>query len=95
MKKCTLLAIGLVFGATFPAVAQQCAMSKLQNSSGATLSLITGQGYMVNPGYDRAAVGLWAPLDKVQICRAGGSSYKLTNLSKTPPVTITVYKMNR
>jgi hypothetical protein len=94
MRPFLLLAVGLVFGAALPAVAQQCTMGKVQNTTGATIRLNSGQNYMVMPGNNRSAVAFWAPLDKVQVCRAGGSSFEITNLSKTPPVTIKVLRQN-
>jgi len=94
MKKILLLAAGLVFGGVLPAAAQQCTMSKVQNSNGAMLLLVSGQSYTINPGRDRSTVAFWAPLDKVQVCRAGGSSYQITNLSRTPATTITALRRN-
>jgi len=89
MKKLLLLMIGLTTAAMHPAGADQsCYMTKVQNSTGATLSLITGQGYMVAPGGDRVTVGQWRPLDKVQVCRGRGSASLITNISRNPNVAI-------
>jgi hypothetical protein len=96
MKKLLLLMVGLTCAAMHPAVADQsCFMTKVQDSSGATLSLITGQGYLVTPGGDRVTAGQWRPLEKVQVCRGNGSSSVITNISHDPHETITAIKKNR
>jgi hypothetical protein len=90
MKKSLFFAIGLSLAAMQGAGAAtpSCYMSKVQDSSGATLSLITGYYYLVVPGQDRVIAGQWRPLEKVEVCRAAGSNSKLTNISKTPPQSI-------
>ena len=74
---------------TPPAVpSSNCFMTKLSSSSGAFITLTTGLSYQVVPGAGRTMVMQWLPLDKVQVCRAGGSMYEITNLSRSKPSTV-------
>jgi hypothetical protein len=73
---------------------QSCFMSKVQDSSGATLTLLNGNNYLVAPGGNRVTAGQWRPLDKVQICRGNGSNSLITNISRDPHVTITAVRRN-
>ncbi len=74
------------------AATPKCVMNKVQDSSGATVTLTNGFLYMVYPGGDRVTAGLWRPLDKVQVCRGPGSQSVMTNLSQAKPTTISVLR---
>ncbi len=90
--KTFLILAGLSLATPALAKTPGCFMNKVQNSSGATLTLSNGNIYMVTPGRDRIAVQLWAPLDKLQICRGAGSASIITNLSKPTPSSIQAFK---
>jgi hypothetical protein len=95
MRK-TFLAICLVLAGLQQAAAQPappqgpCYTAKLSNSSGVLLRLTNGLRFQVFPGAGRTAVTTWLPLDKLQVCRGNGGSYKITNLSRPRPSAVMV-----
>ncbi len=97
MRKFLVAAVCVALTGIPPAAAQTppCFMNTLQNSSGAYVTLSSGFAYLVAPGRDRVTAGQWMPLDKLQVCRAAGSASKITNLSKTPPNSITAIMQTR
>lgn len=88
------ICLGLMSPHPTAAQSQPCFMGKLRNSSNAFISVSNGFVYLVVPGRDRVTAGQWTPLDKLQICRGKGSASLITNLTKTPPATITGLKQN-
>jgi hypothetical protein len=74
------------------AATPNCVMNKVQNTTGATITLSNGFIYMVYPVRDRVNASLWNPLDKVKVCRGSGSESIITNISQAKPTTISVLR---
>jgi hypothetical protein len=97
MKKPMILLAGLSMALTplqaplqAMAATPNCVMNKVQNTTGATITLSNGIIYMVYPGRDRVNASLWNPLDKVKVCRGLGGESVITNISQAKPTTISV-----
>jgi hypothetical protein len=68
-------------------------MSRVQDSSGAILTLNTGFTYQVYPGRDSVAAEFWQPLDHVRVCAYSGGIDQITDLSRPQSISILAVKM--
>ncbi len=58
-----------------------CRSDKVLNTNGVYIKLASGQIFQAYPG-NGPALSAWLPLDKVTVCRIGGTGVRITNLSK-------------
>jgi hypothetical protein len=58
-----------------------CRADKVLNTNGVYIKLASGQVFQAYPGNGPALSG-WLPLDKVSVCKIGGTGVQITNLSK-------------
>ncbi len=63
------------------AASQPCWRDKISNANGIQISLQSGLAYQAYPG-SQPVLSRWFPLDSVEVCRLGGSSVRITDLSK-------------
>jgi hypothetical protein len=62
-----------------------CYNDKIINTNGQSIRMNSGQVFQAFPGSNPTLSG-WLPLDKVKICRLGGSGYEITDLAKNNQV---------
>lgn len=63
------------------AASQPCRMDRILNASGRLITLGSGLAYQAYPG-SAPTMSDWLPQDRVRVCRIGGTSVKITDLSK-------------
>jgi hypothetical protein len=58
-----------------------CRPDKVLNTNGAYIKLASGQVFQAYPG-SGPALSAWLPLDKVTVCKIGGTGVQITDLDK-------------
>jgi hypothetical protein len=76
-----LLGIAAAQAQSQTAASQPCWQDKISNTNGIQIKLQSGLSYQAYPG-SQSKLSSWLPLDKVQVCRLGGSAVQVTDLSK-------------
>ncbi len=76
-----LLVILLTAASTTAPLAQTCHTDKVSTSPGQLLFTLHGWKFKIFPGGSRITSS-WLPLDRLKICRKGGTAYEITDLSQ-------------
>jgi hypothetical protein len=58
-----------------------CHNDQVLNTNGQSIRMASGQIFQAYPG-SNSTLSFWTPLDKVKVCRLGGSAYEITNLNR-------------
>lgn len=59
---------------------QHCWNDKLSNTNGIRIRLQSGLTYQAYPG-SQSVLSRWLPLDRLEVCRLGGSAVQMTDLN--------------
>jgi hypothetical protein len=88
-----LLAAGLFLILTLnAATAATCRDDAVQEATSPYLIAKSGWTFKLFPGNDLRISGTWLPMDRLTICRLGGSAYEITNLDRHGEHTIGVFE---